>query len=186
MELALQSSIMVTPQITYALDRRGGSQPAWLDDSDLDDDPPSPEWPFDGAPGARESLENSYRAPPAELSATFPPAPRRGAAVPAMAIAAAMIMTFGVGWWVGRVHPPPDQEPSVARTVRSSAKSIRAEAEMAPAIVTAPQAPAIPVWRSSPARAPLAPEVHVAPPAALVAPEKPTETVAPVFVPTDL
>jgi hypothetical protein len=191
MELALQAT-MVTPQNTYALDRRRGSQPAWLDDSDLDDDPPAPEWPFDAVPGARQSLESSHAVPPADLSATFAPASRRRAAVPALAIAALMAMTFGVGWWVGWVHPPRDQEPSVARTVRHPAKAVRAEAQMAPAIVTiatASQAPTVPAWGPSPARAPLAPVARVAPaaaPVALVASEKPTEPVARVFVPTEL
>jgi len=190
MELALQPS-MVTPQNTYALDRRRGSQPAWLDDSDLDDDPPAPEWPFDAVPVARESLEGSHGAPPAELSATSAPALRRRAAVPAMAIAALMVTTFCAGWWVGWVHPLRDQEPSVARTVRGSAKAVRAEAQMAPAIVTiaaAPEAPTVPVWRPGPARAPLAPVAPTArvAPVALVASEKPAETVARVFVPTEL
>ena len=35
--------------------------------------------------------------------------PRRSTAVQAMAIAAAMVSTFGVGWWLGRNHPPPSE-----------------------------------------------------------------------------
>lgn len=185
-ELALHSS-MASPQNTYVLDRRGAYQPAWLDDSDLDDDPPSPEWPFDGGP--RASVGSELGPPHAEISTALPPLPRHGAAAAAMAITVAMITTFGFGWWVGRVPPPP--EPTVARTVRSSAMALRAEAEMASPIVmiaTAPEA-AVPVWRSSPALAPLAPMPRVAPvapPVTLVASDKPTETVAPVFVPTEL
>jgi hypothetical protein len=45
---------------------------------------------------------------------TFPilePPPRRSTAVQAMAIAAAMVTTFGVGWWLGRNYPPPPDAP---------------------------------------------------------------------------
>jgi hypothetical protein len=181
---------MGTPQTTYALDRRGAHQPAWLDDSDLDDDPPSPEWPFDSIPGARASLE-SAGAPRAELPSTVARAPQRVTAAPAMAIAAAMIVTFGVGWWAGRVHPPRDQEPSVAHVVRSSAKAARREAQEAALVfagAATPQAPAVPVPGPSPARAPAVPVASVALVASVasVASEKPTDTVARVFVPTEL
>jgi hypothetical protein len=187
---------MATSQNTYVLDRRAAYQPAWLPDSDLDDDPPSPEWPFDSIPGARASLESSLDTTPhAELSARAPV--RRAAATAAMAIAAAMVMTFGVGWWVGRVHPPRDEGPSLARTARGSAKAVRAEAQTAPAlftIVTAREALAVPLWRPSPAPAPRAPVTPIAPMPRLapvasiasIAPEKPAEPVAPVFVPTEL
>jgi hypothetical protein len=178
---------MATPQSSHALDGRAANEPVWLDDSDLiDDDPPSPEWPFDVVPGALANPEDFYGAQHAAFSATVPPPPRHSAAVPAMAIAAAIVMTFGVGWWVGRVHPPPDQEPSMARTVRGSAHSVRAEA--APAILTTAKsrhAPAIPISRPNPAPAPFA-RVAPVPPVAPVASEKPTEAAARVFVPTDL
>jgi hypothetical protein len=174
---------MATPQSSHALDGRAANEPVWLDDSDLiDDDPPSAEWPFDAVPFALAKLEDFHGAQHHAFSATVPPPPRHSAAVPAMAIAAAIIMTFGVGWWVGRVHPPPDQEPSVARMVRGSAHSVRAE--VAPAILTiatARPAPAIFISRPRPAPAP-APASTVAP----VASERPTEAVPQVFVPTDL
>jgi hypothetical protein len=98
-----------------------------------------------------------------------------------------MIMTFGVGWWVGRVHPPRDQESSVARTMRTPVRAARRDADVAPAILTIatiPQAPAVlPGSSLAPARmvavAPVAPDT-------LLASEKPTDTVALVFVPTEL
>ncbi len=179
---------MATLQTTYALDRRGVPQPAWLDDRDLEDDPPSPGWPFERIDGSLPSCEDALRAPDVERFATVPPPPPRSAGGRAIAIAAAMILTFGVGWWVGRVHPPRDQEPSVARTMRSLATVVRTEADVAPTILAAatiPQAPAVAVSRSSPAPARIVPAASVAP-EALVAPEKPTDTVAGVFVPAEL
>jgi hypothetical protein len=186
---------MATLRTTYVLDRRGVYQPPWLDDSDLDDDPPSPEWPFDHVPGARAIRESSPGTLPGEPPATALAPARRAAAASAMAIAAAMVVTFGVGWWVGQVHPPRGEERSLARTVRSPAKSVRAEAEMAPALVAIariPQAsPPAPVWRSSPVPAPFGPAAPLPStvplaPVALAAREKPTKPLAPVFVPTDL
>jgi len=54
---------------------------------------------------------------------TFPilePPPRRSTAVQAMAIAAAMVTTFGVGWWLGRNYPPPtDAAPAVCPSLPS-------------------------------------------------------------------
>jgi hypothetical protein len=187
---------MATLQNTYVLDRRGAPQPAWLDDRDLEDDPPSSGWPFERVDASLPSLENALSAPDVERFASVPPPPPpRSATVPAMAIAAALIMTFGVGWWVGRVHPPRDQEPSVARMVRTSATAVRTEADVAPAIFTiaaVPQALAVAVSRSSPAPAgivlvaPLAPVAPVAP-AASLASEQPTDTQSRgVFVPTEL
>jgi hypothetical protein len=172
---------MAKPQSTYALDRRSGSQPAWLDDLDLEDDPASAEWPFERITRYPASLEYTLAPPRAERSATVPP-PRRGATVSAMAIATVMIVTFGAGWWVGMVHPARDHDPSVMRTTRSSARAVRAEADVAPAtlaIATAPQAPAVPVPRWSPLPAP----VSVAP-VASVAPV--TSLVPLVFVPSEL
>ncbi len=134
------------------------------------------------------SFEDALRAPEVERFATVPPPLARSAGGRAIAIAAAMVMTFGVGWWVGRVHPPRNQEPSVARTVRTPVSATRTEADEAPTILsiaTIPPAPAVAVSRSSPAPARM---VAVAPAAqdALLAPEKPTDTVAAVFVPTEL
>jgi hypothetical protein len=186
-ELAMIAD-MATPQSTYALDRRGASQPAWLDDRDLEDDPPSPGWPFERVDGSLPSFEDALRAPDVERFATVPPPPRRSAGVRAIAVAAAMIMTFGVGWWAGQVRAPRDQEPSVARMVRSLATVVRTEADVAPTILviaTVPQAPAVTVSRSIP---PPARTAAVAPdaPDALLAPEKPADTVAAGFVPTEL
>jgi hypothetical protein len=189
---------MAALQNTYVLDRRGAPQPAWLDDRDLEDDPPSSGWPFERVDASLPSLENALRAPRAESFASIPPPPPRSAAVPAIAIAAALMMTFGVGWWVGQVRAPREQEPGVARTVRSSATAVRTEADLAPAVLAlamVPQAPAVAVSRSSPAPArivPVAALVPVAPvapiaPAPSLASEQPTDTQSRgVFVPTEL
>jgi hypothetical protein len=52
---------------------------------------------------------------------------RRSFAVPLMGIAAALVITFGVGWWLGHNHPPPSDGAQVETT-------------SAP-VVTAPSAP---------------------------------------------
>jgi hypothetical protein len=41
---------------------------------------------------------------------------RRSFAVPLMGIAAAMVITFGVGWWLGHNHPPPGEGAQVEAT----------------------------------------------------------------------
>ncbi len=59
-----------------------------------------------------EAGDESYR----RRMPTFPimePPPRRSPAVQMMAVAAAMITTFGVGWWLGRTYPPPGDAPQL-------------------------------------------------------------------------
>ena len=67
-------------------------------------------------PAAARSVPPSSAAYRARLP-TFPikdVPPKRSFGVQAMAIAAALVMTFGVGWWLGRNHPPPADLPQAA------------------------------------------------------------------------
>jgi serine/threonine protein kinase len=60
-----------------------------------------------------EDVSESYR----RRMPTFPtiePPPKRSSAISAMAVAAAMVSTFGVGWWLGRNYPPPSEAPQAA------------------------------------------------------------------------
>jgi hypothetical protein len=60
-----------------------------------------------------DEVSESYR----RQMPTFPimePPPRRSTGVQAMAIAAAMVITFGVGWWLGRNYPPPAEATQAA------------------------------------------------------------------------
>ena len=68
---------------------------------------------FPPPPSAARSVPPSPEAYRARMP-TFPikdEMPRRSSGVQAMAIAAAMVTTFGVGWWLGRNHPPPSEVP---------------------------------------------------------------------------
>jgi serine/threonine-protein kinase len=60
------------------------------------------------APKPDEESESYRRRMP-----TFPTIepPRRSSAVSIMAIAAGMVTTFGIGWWLGRNVPPPSDAP---------------------------------------------------------------------------
>ena len=67
-------------------------------------------------PAGARSVPPSSAAYRARLP-TFPikdEPPKRSVGVPAMAIAAALVTTFGVGWWLGRNHPPPADLPQAA------------------------------------------------------------------------
>jgi len=67
-------------------------------------------------PSAARSVPPSSAAYRARLP-TFPikdVPPKRSFGVQAMAIAAALVTTFGVGWWLGRNHPPPADLPQAA------------------------------------------------------------------------
>jgi serine/threonine-protein kinase len=91
-----------------------------------------------------EDVSESYR----RRMPTFPtmePPPRRSSAVQVMAIAAAMVSTFGVGWWLGRNFPPPTDAPQVVCPSTVSPPVVQAPATTAvvPAVVaTASTAPA--------------------------------------------
>lgn len=94
---------------------------------------------------------------------------RRSLAVPAMAVAAAMIVTFGVGWWLGHNHPPPGEGAEVETT--------------SVPVVTMPPAPTTPPVTATPPPLPVA---SVAPSAAttMTAPPTPAPTAPPATTPT--
>jgi serine/threonine-protein kinase len=90
-----------------------------------------------------EEVSESYR----RRMPTFPtmdPPPRRSSAVQVMAIAAAMVSTFGVGWWLGRNAPPPGDAPQVVCPSTVSPPVVQAPATTAaiPAVVVTASAPA--------------------------------------------
>ncbi|HEX8796728.1 MAG TPA: protein kinase [Polyangiaceae bacterium] len=117
---------------------------------------------------------------------------RRSLAVPVMGIAAAMVITFGVGWWLGHNHPPPgegaqEQTPSVPVVTMAPAPTAPPSAAPATATPAASSVatPAPPSATTAPA-ASSAPPVAVTPPPSTVAvapqpprPTAPTVVVAP-------
>jgi hypothetical protein len=78
---------------------------------------------------------------------TFPtfdvaaPPPRRSVALQGMAIATAMVVTFGIGWWGGRNYAPPVQAPETehAGPPAASGWGTAAAAATAPGTETAPE-----------------------------------------------
>jgi hypothetical protein len=98
--------------------------------------PPASLPPPDIQPVAESALASSRRDDDAyrRRLPTFPTQivvpQRRSFAVPLMGIAAAMVITFGIGWWLGHNHPPPGD-------------GAQQEAPSVP-VVTAPPAPTTP------------------------------------------
>ncbi len=98
------------------------------------------------APPQPEDVSESYR----RRMPTFPimePPPRRSSAVQVMAIAAAMVSTFGVGWWLGRTYPPPGDAPQAVCPEAASPPVAQAPATTAvvPAIVASASAAPAPI-----------------------------------------
>lgn len=87
-----------------------------------------------------DEVTDSYR----RKMPTFPTIdvpPRRNTAVQAMAIAAAMVSTFGVGWWLGRNYPPPSDTPQPACVTMTALAGVPPLSPN-PAPVVVPGAPA--------------------------------------------
>lgn len=170
--------------------------------------PPASLPPPDIQPIAESALASSRRDDDAyrRKLPTFPTeivvARRRSIAVPAMGIAAAMVITFGVGWWLGHSHPPPgegaQEQTTSVPVVTMPPAPITPPPAATSAVTTAATAPsAAPPAASSAAAAPLAATsapaaVLTPPPAAMpapppgtaiaVAPPAPRPTAPPVVV----
>lgn len=106
---------------------------------------------------------------------------RRSLAVPAMAVAAAMVVTFGIGWWLGHNHPPPGDGAEEQNTSTSGPVVTMPPAPTAsPATMTtvtatiasSPVAPAPP--SATPSASAAAPAVPSAPAAATTAAPAPS------------
>jgi len=91
--------------------------------------------PASASPASAPPTEDYRRRLP-----TFPTIdepPRRSTAVQAMAVATAMVTTFGVGWWLGRNYPPPGEIPQSACpsvVAPMEAQGARAPIEPSPAL----------------------------------------------------
>jgi len=77
---------------------------------------------------------------------------RRSIAVPAMGIAAAMVITFGVGWWLGHSHPPPGDVAQPETTITPAGTTTPAPTTP-PSATTAPPDPSA-IASAAPSAAP--------------------------------
>lgn len=122
--------------------------------------PPPDIQPF--APAASPRDDDAYRRKLPTFPTQIVVPQRRSMAVPAMGVAAAMVITFGVGWWLGRDHPPPGEGAQV-QTTSSPAVT------MAPAPPATPTPPPVAVTTTSEPAASAPPSA--APPASTAPPE---------------
>jgi len=112
---------------------------------------------------------------------------RRSFAVPLMGIATAMVITFGVGWWLGHNHPPPGEGAQVEATTVAPVVTTPADPTTAPSPATLATAPSA-VASAEPSAAPSAiPSATASTPAAPSAPTAVAQqVVAQPAVPTPL
>lgn len=121
--------------------------------------------------------EAAYRA----RMPTFPirdEPPKRSPAVQAMAIAAAMVTTFGVGWWLGSTHPPPGQVTQAVCPSYTSPAAFTPTATLTTPMVT-PAGSAVAPTPSSPASAVASASASASVPAWAMAPRPPSTWAAP-------
>jgi len=137
--------------------------------------PPASLPPPDIQPIAESTLPNSRKADDAyrRQLPTFPTQivvqQRRGFAVPIMGIAAAMVITFGVGWWLGHNHPPPGEGAQGEATIAPIATTLP-DPTAAPSPATVATAPSA-VASAAPSTAPSeTPSATASTPAAASAP----------------
>jgi hypothetical protein len=95
---------------------------------------------------------------------------RRSFAVPLMGIAAAMVITFGIGWWLGHNHPPPSEGAQVEATTVAPAVTKPPEPTMPPNAATATPAPSAGASEAPSAAASAVPSATASTPAAPSAP----------------
>ncbi len=120
-----------------------------------------------------EEVSDAYR----RRMPTFPimeQPPRRSGPVQAMAIAAAMVTTFGVGWWLGRNYPPPTDAPQAA------CASLTAPMTLPPAVPLPPPTPTVAAGAVPPTASAVAPGASVS---AIPAPSTTASSTAAVVAP---
>jgi hypothetical protein len=78
--------------------------------------PPDIQPVAESAPATPHGDHDAYRRKLPTFPTEIVVQQRRSFAVPLMGIAAAMVITFGVGWWLGHSHPPPSEGAQVEAT----------------------------------------------------------------------
>lgn len=142
--------------------------------------PPDIQPVAESAPARSSSQDDAYRRKLPTFPTQIVVPQKRSLAVPAMAVAAAMVITFGVGWWLGHSHPPPGEGAEQQSTGAPAVNMPPAPTAPATTIATAMLDPSAPASASA-AAAPSAsvPAAPSAPPAAAVLPAAPTPTPVP-------
>jgi hypothetical protein len=115
-------------------------------------------------PEAEPAVLEAYR----RRAPTFPtfeeaPPPRRRTALQGIVIAGAMVLTFALGWWLGRAYAPAGE--TAQPVCPSAATQVAARAVPPPAAVTTPASAASPVPASPPEASASAPAATSASPA---------------------
>ena len=131
------------------------------------------------APPKVDDGSESYRRKMPTFPTMDPPPPARSSAIQVMAIAAAMVTTFGVGWWLGRNYPPPGEAPQAACASLVSPPIAQAPPPaMVPAVVATASATIPPAAGASAAPSAVASAATTAPVAVPVATAPATSALA--------
>jgi hypothetical protein len=93
----------------------------------------------ESAPATAPKDDDAYRRKLPTFPTEIVVPQRRSFAVPIMGIAAAMVITFGIGWWLGHSHPPPTEGAQVQTS--APVETAPAEPTTPPSASTATPAP---------------------------------------------